>query len=73
MIVIPYAPASDPGNATVRTTRGAPRPRASTATSPLAVTDPLVTDANAHRPSAVPTKAVGCPATGAVTGLGAVS
>jgi hypothetical protein len=36
-------------------------------------TEPTVSDANAHRPSAVATKAVGCPATAVVTGFCAAS
>jgi hypothetical protein len=60
---------------TVRTSRGAPWPSAITAISPLLVlvTEPAVSDANAHRPSAVPTKAVGFPVTAVVTGFCAAS
>jgi hypothetical protein len=60
---------------TVRTNLGAPRPKAITAIpAPMPPdTPPADTEANAHRPSAAPTTAVGRPVTGTVTGLGVAS
>jgi len=69
------APGIEPGSMTVRTIRGAPRPRASTVIAPRVTpwTDRAEAEANAQRPSAVPTTAVGRPGTDAITGFGAAS